>query len=183
MTELKIDEGKCGFGGVVSVEMMESFKVAIDHLMLTIPIGQVAPIYIYDIEGFPEINKEVWQECDGGVITNIKSPLYNPETPSDLSEPFNELSVNRVPDMRDRYLRMSTVFSADGSVGGDNYIDLHHNHGGNTAYTRQSNSDGDAGGSHTSALRNHRHGISYDLKFPINFEPEFYGLKFYMRLL
>ena len=185
MDDLKIDEDKGKFAGIVSVELLKEFKKAVDHMQMSLPVGQIAPIYVYDIPEFPPINTEVWQECDGSIITNPKSPLYNPETPEDLSGPIDESKVNRVPDMRDRYVRMSTAIGEDGDVGGYNQYSFAHNHGGSTAVHIWGSNTGDANGSgaaHTDAKYAHAHGIYTDLVNPINTEPPFYGLKFYMRM-
>jgi len=184
--ELKIDENVSDFGGIVSIEMMQQFKAAVEHLQLSIPIGQIAPIYIYDFPEFPLLNLDVWQECDGGIIINDKSPLYNPETPEDLSGTIDELKVNRVPDMRDRYIRMSKALGEDGDFGGYNSYDFGHNHSGSTSVHIWNTNGADAnniGNAHTDARYVHAHSVYSDLTNEINVEPPFFGLKFYMRIL
>jgi len=186
MNELKLDDDVSKFASIVSIEMMQKFKSTVDHLQLSTPIGQIAPIYSYNFPEFPPINTDLWQECNGGIIINDKSPLYNPETPLDISGTVDESKVNRVPDMTDRYVRMSNNFGDDGDVGGYNSKDFSHNHGGVssihlwTANGADSNSHGIA---HTDAKFAHSHGIYSDLTSEINIEPPFFGLKFYMRIL
>lgn len=184
MDELKVDESIGKFARVTSEELIQELSASTQHLILSIPVGQVSPIYIYDIPQFVLPDPNLWQLCDGGIITNENSILYNPNTPDDLTGEIDETLVNRVPDLTDRYIRMSQNYGEDGQFGGLNYVDLSHNHSGYTGYWDDDEKRGEGGDDDLNEPRYpHRHTIDKDLIGEIDVEPPFIGIKFYMRIL
>ena len=158
-------------GDIVSIELAESLRVNIDFLQNVCAIGQIAPIMV-DLPGVPDPDINYWQECNGSEITNENSPLRS-------------LGENRhyTPDMRERFIMMVKPSSQDaGTPGGENntYAFKHH-HGGYTGSV-VSNQDSDHSHSAREAAFSHNHTIAFDFNYPVNVEPPFYTVKFFMRI-
>ena len=159
MDELKVDETQALFGRVTSEELIEALAESTKSLIQSIPVGQISPIYIYDIEGFVLPDPNLWMECDGGIITNKYSVLYNPQTPEDLTGEIDENKVTRVPNLINQYIRMSVNYGEDGQEGGSNTHSLSHNHGGVTGSSGYDN-NAEGGDNDVNAVRGyHNHGI------------------------
>lgn len=178
--KIDIEQGK--FSKIVSNELASELLESISYIRGNTPIGQIIPYWDFGVEGI-EPNPDYWQLCDGSVISNINSPLRNPQTPDDLSGPIDESKVARTPDLTDRYIRYGIEFGHAGLIGGKNEIDLAHNHGGRTGnHHHGSGADTNDGGSPApEAVHDHSHGITTDLSV-INLEPPYIGIKFYMRI-
>ena len=180
MDDLKVDETNALFGMVTSEELIQSLAASAESLINSIPVGQISPIYIYNVAGFILPDPNLWLECNGQIITNKNSILYNPETPDDLSSPIDESKVARVPNLANRYIKMS--YGEDGEIGGVNTFKLNHNHTGWTGYFNHPES-GEHSNEKDTPYQPHRHTIESDLNSSIPVEPPFTGIKFYMRIL
>lgn len=166
----KIDSDDVKFGKVISEEVSAQLKDSIDLLSASIPIGEICPI-MTNIPGVDNPNPDIWQECVGDEITNPNSPLRSIG------------GIQRfTPDMRERYLKVPAVAGNAGVPFGlnDNYI-FRHNHGGFTG-THTSPSDVEKGGNRSSSDLHHNHVVNYSFDYPVNVEPPFYTLKWFMRI-
>lgn len=166
----KIDTDlQSNFGDLVSYELTELLKLNIDFMQAFCPVGGVAAIMV-GIPGVPLPNPEFWQECDGSEITNPNSPLRT-------QGPI----INTTPNLIEKYIRMPISFGQAGVSGGFNSTSLfRHNHGGRTGDADPGN-DIDDGSSIQDAV-SHTHTIDYAFPNPVNVEPPYYTVKFYMRI-
>lgn len=166
----KIDTDDLNYGSIISYEVATELKDNIDLLSLVVPIGEIVPIAV-DIPGVPTPDPNIFQECNGLEITNENSPLRS------IGD-----QIRFVPDMRERYVKIPITFGESGVAGGlnDSYI-FRHNHGGKTG-THSAPEDGDPSSSQRMAARVHDHAIDYDFDYPMNVEPPFYTLKWFMRI-
>lgn len=159
------------FGDIVSVELAESLRINIDFLQSVCAIGQIAPILV-GLPGVPMPDENIWQECDGSEIINENSPLRSKGEEKHFT-----------PDMRERFIMMVKPGSQDaGTPGGENNTyAFKHNHGG---YTGSVGSNGDTDHSHSvrEAAFSHNHTIGDSFNYPVNVEPPYYTVKYYMRI-
>jgi len=169
------------FGSLINDQITEYAKILSQELATTIhynslllntiiPIGSVIPI-MTNIPGVPAPDLNIFQECDGSEITNENSPLRSIG------------GENRyVPNLIEHYLRVPSTFGLSGQNGGVNDSTLFaHNHGGVTGY-QENDEDGDPSGDEFMAARRHRHGINSDLVNPLNVEPPYFTVRFFMRI-
>lgn len=178
-----MDQDQLNFGDILSIETQQEIKTRLEYISAAVPIGQIVPIYVYDVAGFPAPNPDFWQECNNSIITNKNSPLRNPLTPEDLSLPYDPATVNRTPNYTDKYIRMSSIFGEDGHDGGANVYSFAHNHGGRTnpqAGGHGADKNNSGGGSPQG--RSHSHTVPTDMNFNKNVEPPFFGIKLYIRI-
>ncbi len=110
----KIEVDNSNFGNVVSYEMATELKENIDLLQMAIPVGEIIPILV-NLPNVPVPNPDIWQECNGSEIVNPNSPLRT-----------IGIIKNYVPDLRDRYLKVSPNNS--NAVGGSQDHSLQHSH-------------------------------------------------------
>ncbi len=168
----KLDNvGYSDFGDVVSIELAEAMRKNLDFLRAVCAIGEIAPIMV-NIPGVPLPNPDYFQECDGSEIVNENSPLRS----LGLTQRFT-------PNMIDRYIIITpTGGQTAGQAGGyNNTYAFKHNHSGYTGSVG-SNSDSDHSHSAREAAFSHNHTIADAFPSPINVEPPFYTVKFYMRI-
>ena len=129
------------------------------------PIGYVLFFYASqtNISGnaIDKPNPEIWKELDGRVVNDIDSPL-------------NGITL---PDLRNRFLKGSNTY---GSFGGQETINLSHNHGGLTNYFNNRTSGADSGNNHTGGS-NHAHPIGSNLSSNENVVPPFVSFAAYVR--
>lgn len=168
LTYLQLDDDYAKYGKIVSVELLQSIKSALDYLNAAFPIGDVFPI-MTNIPGVT-INPKILQECNGSEIIDTDSPLHSlPGQP------------RFTPNLVDRYIKFPATIGVVGFAGGQNTrSDLGHSHGGSTGdhgYGDNSDTDDD----HYPST-GHTHSISSDLNGTYNVEPPFYTVKFYMRI-
>lgn len=167
----KIDNDRGDFGTIGSFQAAEEFRAGLDFLSLVIPVGEVVAI-IVGIPGVPTPDPNIFQECDGSEIVNPGSPLRS------IGDDFRF-----VPDMRDRYAKIPQIFGQSGQAGGKNNLNiLRHDHGGITGdYVTPEGADV-SNETREPAFR-HRHEIDYSFDDgPINVEPPYYTLKWFMRI-
>lgn len=166
----KIDSDDLQYGDVISFEVASLLKSNIDSLSLVVPVGEVIPIMV-GIPGVPTPDPNIWQECNGSEIINENSPL---RTIGDQQR--------FTPDMRDRYVKVPQIFGQSGQAGGlnDSYI-FRHNHAGRTGGF-VAPQDGDPSGSQFRTKTVHDHTIDYSFDFPMNVEPPFFTVKWFMRI-
>lgn len=159
------------FSDVVSQELATQLKLNIDFLQSVCAIGQVAPI-MTGIPGVPTPDPNYWQLCDGSEIINENSPLRT-----------KGASQHFTPNMVDRFIMMvKPGGQASGTPGGENATyAFQHNHGGYTGSVG-SNSDVDHSHNTREAAFSHNHTINYSFNYPVNCEPPFYTVKYYMRI-
>lgn len=166
----KIDDASLSdFGDIVAWQLSTALKVNIDFMSAFCPVGNIVPILV-GMTGVPTPDSNIWQECDGSEIVNENSPLRSQGG-----------SPRYTPNMIDKYLRVPTNFGLSGNQGGVNAtLVFKHNHGG-TTNTVSTGGDVDSGHNkrHT---KNHSHKINTSFSNPINIEPPFYTVKFYMRI-
>jgi hypothetical protein len=166
----KIDEELVSkFGDIVSNELATVLKQNMDFMSSFCPIGEVIPI-LTGMPGVPNPDPNIFQECDGSEITNENSPLRSQGG-----------SPRFVPNMIGKYIRVPINFGLAGNSGGYNTtLQFKHDHGGRT------NTVGVGGairsGYNKRHARSHSHAINYSFPNPINVEPRFYTVKFYMRI-
>jgi hypothetical protein len=166
----KIDDSSVAdFGDVVAWELATALKNGIDFMSGFCPVGQIVPI-LTNMPGVPLPDPNIFQECDGSEITNPNSPLRSQGG-----------SPRFVPNMIDRYLRVPINFGLSGQTGGLNStLQFKHNHGGRT------NTVGTGGairsGYNKRHARSHSHAINTSFPNPVNVEPPYYTVKFYMRI-
>jgi len=129
------------------------------------PIGFIKFFYqqqvLTDGNLIPPPNPEQWVLCDGSLISDSQSILDGRNAPN---------MVGLFPK-----------YDAQDLVGGQNDINLRHNHNGNTAYASDAqdyNTDG-GGGSHGGSF--HRHSIPSNLSSTENVVPPFAEVQPYMR--
>jgi hypothetical protein len=166
----KIDDDLISkFGDIVATELMQSFKDNIDFMSSFCPIGEVIPILV-GMPGVPDPDPNIFQECDGSEITNENSPLRSQGG-----------SPRFTPNMIGRYIRVPVNFGLSGNSGGYNTtLQFKHSHGGRT------DTVGTGGairsGFNKRHARSHSHEIKESFTTPVNVEPRFYTVKFYMRI-
>lgn len=163
----QIDDNYSKYGKIVATELLQTIKAAIDYINAAVPVGEMVPI-MTNIPGVV-INPKIWQECDGSEITDADSPLHSlPGSP------------RFTPNMTDRYVKFPSI-GLVGLTGGQNFrTDLGHSHGGrtgSTGYGDNNDTDSDHFGS-----TDHYHTIATDLNAPVNCEPPYYTVKFFMRI-
>lgn len=164
-----IDDLYGNFGKIKSRELAAEVKTATDLIYAMIPVGSIHPILVH-VPGCPLPDPNIWQECNGSEITNPNSPLR--------SQPGQP---RYTPDMRERYLRITQSLGQVGFTGGVNsYSGFGHSHG-IGSWSSPENADSSKSGTQNTML-DHSHGMSSDLNGTYDFEPEFYVLKFYMRI-
>lgn len=113
-----IDDNMTDAGDIVSVEVFQQLAQNCNYLIDSMPIGSIVPICV-GLTGVPTPNPDIWQECDGSVITNQNSPMHG----------------QTVPDHRGRYLKGQSSTGTIGFYGGSNTKTLTHGHGGGTGDT------------------------------------------------
>lgn len=163
----QLDDDFSKYGKILSTELMQSIKAAIDYIDDALPVGEVIPI-MTNIPGVT-VNPKIWQECDGSEITDVDSPLRS--LPS---------SPRFVPNLIDRYVKFPTIGLVGSSGGSNTKSDMGHSHNGFTGghdYPDNSNTDED----HYPA-GDHRHTIGSALTGTYNIEPPFFTVKFFMRI-
>lgn len=156
------------FGDIISHDLATLLKDNNDFLLACSPVGTIAPI-LFGFPGVPLPDSNVWQECNGSEITNPNSPLRSQNV------------KNFTPNMIDRYMKVPSIFGQSGQTGGVNAtLQFKHNHGGRT------NTVGVGGavksGFNTRTARPHSHAINDSFANPVNVEPPFYTVKFYIRI-
>ena len=132
-----------------------------------IPIGFV--LYFYASQVYPgggviaKPNPQIWVECDGRLISDARSPLNG----------------QNAPDLTNWFLKGS---SAIGNTGGQNTVNLTHNHGGQTGVTddRHPIDEADTGNDYNTGSP-HTHSIGSNLTSSEPVIPPFVGLQMYMR--
>ena len=166
-----IDDDLTEFGKLVSWELATAIAEALEYMQDSIMIGSINAI-MTNLSGVDAPDPNIWQECDGSEITNENSPLRSVG------------GIQRyTPDLTDKYLRFSTSLGTVGNNYGANTYNFQHNHTGFTANTEApigSDTITDA----INTLQFHRHEINSDSLFtsPLNTEPSYYTLKYYMRI-
>lgn len=166
----KIDEDLLAeFGDVVASEMLDELRKNMDFMSSFCPVGAVVPI-LTGFPGVPAPDSNIFQECDGSEITNPNSPLRSQGS-----------STRFVPDMRNRYIRMPKLFGLSGNAGGENAtLKFKHNHGGRTNTVGVGGAI--RGGYNKRHARSHSHAIKTSFPNPVNVEPPYYTVRFYMRI-
>ena len=167
-TKIDITE-QSEFGDLVSFELSTLLKLNIDFMQAFCPVGQVVPIMV-GIVGVPLPDSNFWQECNGSEIINPNSPLRT-------QGPI----INYVPNLIDKFVRMPISFGQSGvNAGFNSTILFKHDHGGVTSVADPGNDIDD--GSTVQDAVSHSHTVSMDFPNPVNMEPPFYTVKFYMRI-
>lgn len=165
-----IDDDLTEFGRIVSQELATLIKENIDYLHASIPVGQVCPIMV-NIPGVATPDPAVWQLCDGSEITHPSSPLRSTGG-----------NTHFTPNLTDRFVRFVTTVGESGTSGGANTTTaFSHSHGGWTGEW-ESPEDADPSNNAQNTSITHRHTIANDLTTPINMEPEYFILKFFMKI-
>lgn len=169
------------FGSLINDQMAEYAKILSNEMATMIyynsflldsliPIASIIPI-MTNIIGVPGPDLNIFQECDGSEITNENSPLRS----IGGSQRF-------VPNLLDHYIRIPSSFGLSGNFGGLNDSNqFKHNHGGQTS-GHPNPEGGDPSNSLHMAEPWHVHQVFNDLINPINIEPPFYTVKFFMRI-
>lgn len=166
----KIDEDLLSqFGDIVATDLKALLKKNLDFMFNACPVGAIAPILV-GLPGVPLPDENIWQECVGSEINNPNSPLRSQGD-----------SLRFTPNMIDRYVRVPINFGLAGNPGGLNAtLAFKHNHGGRTNTVGVG---GDVGSGHDKRhTRSHSHKNNYSFSTPVNIEPPFYTVKFYMRI-
>jgi hypothetical protein len=163
-----IDTDMAEFGDVVSQELADLFRTNADYLSKIIPVGHIVPI-MTNIPGVETPDSNVWQECDGSEITNVNSPLRSTGG-----------SSRYTPNMVDRYIKVGTT-AQSGNTGGSHSVSFSHNHGGWTG-DHESPADADPSTTLFNVAASHRHQILTDLAGPLNWEPPYFVVKFFMKI-
>lgn len=146
------------------------YKKYIDNMYFAkdnMPIGTIKLFYaqMRTTEGLfiDPPNPDIWFFCDGRLITNPESPLYNLNT----------------PDLTGRFPKMAP----QGEIGGQETVNLQHNHSGYTQYASDSGQYSADPGGGTVGGSYHRHSISNDLSPNENVIPPFVSLQPYVRVV
>ncbi len=164
------DDDLSKYGEIFSTELMDELKESSDLARALIPIGEISPIMV-NIPGVPAPDINVWQLCDGSEITNPDSPLRT----IGGTQRFT-------PDLRGRYIKVASALGESGDLGGENDTELfNHAHGGKTG-TFTSPEDVDQDNVLREAAFVHDHTIAEAFPDPVNVEPPFFVVKFYMRI-
>lgn len=157
------------FGSTIATAIWAKMIEHINWIQLHVPIGMI--LMVHKNKTGPSVSwptitiPNSWQFCDGSLITNPDSPLFN----------------QNVPDLRNLFLKHSDII---GQTGGADSINLYHNHSGSTGTTDDSDfsakrtDDGDEVGKYN----HHSHGISGDLGTYTKVPP-FHELQPYMRIV
>jgi len=164
-----IDDDKALFGIISSFELAGDLATNVVAMNLLIPLGEIVPI-LTGLPGVPTPDPNIFQVCDGGEITNPNSPLRTIG------------GVQRfVPDMRDRFIKVPSVFGQSGETGGVKEFNLAHDHGGRTGdFT--SGIDVDQSSAVPAASAVHDHEIEEALSASFNIEPPFTTVRYFMRI-
>lgn len=168
----KIDLDNLGdFSDVVSTELAGFLKLNIDFFQSLCAIGTIAPI-LTGLPGVPDPDPNFFQLCDGSEIVNENSPLRT-----------KGVNQHFTPNMVDRFVMMVKPSGQSSGVSGgeNNTYAFKHNHGGYTGSV-SSNSDVDHSHNTNEAAFTHNHTIAYDFNYPVNAEPPYYTVKYYMRI-
>lgn len=107
-----------------------------------------------------------WQLCDGSTVTNTLS-LLNGQT---------------LPDLRNRFIRHPQASDSPISMGGQDSVNLLHDHGGNTGSTSDRNDFQLDGGGEMFEASEHSHTISSSLG-TTSTVPEYLELQLYVRII
>jgi hypothetical protein len=158
------------FGKILSADLFTQIKSMQEYINACVPIGAIFPIMV-NISGVDAPDPNIWQECDGSEITNENSPLRS--TPS---------QPRFVPDLRDKYIRLTTQLGQVGTSGGVNQINLKHKHDVATWWSAEGADPSQGSDPKPNTMFGHSHGMSYDLVNDINIEPNYYVVKFFMRI-
>ena len=167
----KINSDRGDFGKIGSFQLAEEFKDGLDFLDLFIPVGEIVPI-LTDIPNVPAPDPNIFQECDGSEITNPGSSLRS------VGDDFRF-----VPDLRERYVKIPQIFGQSGQSGGVNNLNfLRHRHAGVTGNFRAGEgTDNSNKRPDPAPIHNHNIEFSFD-DGPVNIEPPYYTLKWFMRI-
>jgi len=170
MSEIQIDDDRALYGIIASQELAGELAQNIDAMNLLIPMGEVVPI-VTGITGVPPVDANVFQECNGSEITNPNSPLRTIGGVQHFT-----------PNMIDRYIKIPAVFGQSGQVGGVNETSaFNHDHLGVTGdFT--TGEDVDQSSALREAAQVHNHPIAEAFPNPVNIEPDFVTVKFFMRI-
>ena len=163
----KLRSMEADFGTSVSSYIWN--KIIHNHAWVekAIPIGYI--LYFYKAQtdaAAVEVanpNSDIWVYCDGSVISDADSPLNGQNT----------------PDLRTKFLKGSD--SAVGTLGGQETINLQHNHGGATGFFNDAiNNNADSGSAHDSGS-NHNHALfnSWSTVQPV--VPVYFEVQAFMR--
>ena len=167
----KIDDNNVDFGSIVSFELKEQLKEGIDFMDLVIPVGEIVSI-LTGIPGVPDPDPNVWQECNGSEIVNPGSPLRSIGGQQYFT-----------PDMTNRYIKVPEIFGQSGQPGGFNStFFFRHRHAGVTG-VHNTPEDVDHSSVAREAAFSHAHPINYSFDgAPVNIEPPYYTVKWFMRI-
>jgi hypothetical protein len=158
------------FGTTASENLVKRVVEFLNFVEKSLPIGIIIFVYqsMTDSNGnqipLPSSN---WKFCDGSLVTNTQSPLFN----------------QHVPDLRGRYLKMSATNQPIGTLGGNSSVNLTHNHGGWVWHFTDLEGNWDTdNGSAMPQGDSHTHQIYNDLGI-YQLNPQHIVLQPYMRIL
>ena len=160
-----IDPAQGAQGNIVSTELFTAIAQNIAYLMDSMPVG--AEIIV--MTGFPNVptpNPQIWQLCDGSLITNQSSPLRNQHTPNRATQAL---------------FQKATQPGEAGLVGGTTIKDFTHAHSGQTGVFNPTSNELDDEDIFNEGIP-HAHGIYQDLG-PRNVEPYHIRLNHYVKIL
>lgn len=163
-----MDDSEAREGTIVSNDFFTQLATNIAYLLKNMPVGTVIPI----LSGFPSIpepNPNLWQLCDGSLITNPNSPLINKNTPVLTA---------------DRYL-IKAGFGGDiGTIGGFNIIsDFGHDHFSYTEFSTQNPSQQYEEDNFAFNTKAHQHLIPPSLSGATDVTPRNITIKHYIKIL
>jgi hypothetical protein len=163
-TDLDDDLGTAG--ALVSVEAFSGLSDNCNQFIDSVGVGEICAVIVLD--GLtPEPDPSIWALCEGGTVSDERSPLRG----------------QAIPDMRDRYLKGASSPATSGITGGANSYDLTHNHTGFTQVTDSGPRDVDRIeiGSRYNEGAPHRHSLPSALS-AVSFEPKHFTVKHYLKI-
>lgn len=167
MSFVPLDDSEAREGTIISPEFFQQLADNVSYLIDSMPVGTIVPI-MTGFTNVPDPDPSLWQYCDGSIITNPNSPIYNQATPNLSSE---------------RSL-IKCAFSGSGTTGGSNVINtLGHNHTGYTEVAVMNPSENMENDNWYFSVNVHRHEIVEDLNYSYDVEPPKISIKHYIKIL
>lgn len=162
---VQINDNITDFGDLVSVELFGQLCNNINHLIDAMPVGTIIPI-LSGLAGCPTPDIDIWQRCDGAMITHPLSPLRNHASPDYETD--------------GRYMKCYNNIGDVGNYDGSNTKNLAHSHGGMTGMNPSMESNADTDDDFWTG-KEHAHPISSDLS-TYNFEPVHIRIVHYIKI-
>jgi hypothetical protein len=160
-----LDDALTTEGNLVSVETFTAIANGLAYLQDSMPVGTEV-VVLTGFPGVPTPNPQIWQLCDGSLVTNQNSPLRNQNTPNRASTGF---------------LHRGAAAGQVGLTGGTNTKDFTHAHGGLTGVFTPRPNNLDEEDVFNEGIA-HAHGIFQDLSVR-NVEPPNIRLNHYIKIL